>query len=326
VFRLFLALTLLFFNLYACKGGYNSCKQKIKDSHSIINGKLYLSVAKHKRIIYSLKKPRAKILKYDPFLSLYLVEDKKGFQYPFVINYHLALGVAGVDAKRAIEGRIKKHQIGLNKLATFSEPLQIPSVLLTSCCSLEGIVTPRGIIEKEYIDHFLKTQKVEYSDIGIRIDDKENKIFVVAINPFLKANPFLVGDEIVEYDGKRVKSAAKLMRDILFCKVGSHHRVKIKRDSKMKSFKVVTTKRMGGGERSDTFMEFLGLHFDKNLKIVKIEPKAQKYQLKLGDKLLQANQEDIKTQTQLTKIISQREKELYLLFERNDFEFFVKVK
>ena len=325
MFRLFILFNLLFLNLYACKGGYQSCKLKIKDSKSIQNKQLNLSVKKHQRLIYASKKPVGKILKHDPYLSLYLVEDKKGFKYPFLINYRLALGVAGVDEKRAIEGKIRKHQVGLNHLATFSEPLSVPSILMTSCCSLEGIVTPKGIIEKEYIDRFLKIKKVEYADIGIRVEDKKKLVLVNAINPFIKDNPFRVDDCILAFDGKKVHNASELMRWILFSKIGSQHTVKIKRNGKIISIKVKSQNRYGGGKLSDTFLEFLGLSFDKKLRIVKIEPKAKKYQLKLGDKLIQINKKNITTEAEILKIISHSKESSYLLFERYQFQFFVKV-
>ena len=66
------------------------------------------------------------------------------------------MGVASVDEKIAIEGKVVKKQIGLNSFATFSEPLSAPALLLNSCCTLEGIVTSEGIIEKEYVERFLK--------------------------------------------------------------------------------------------------------------------------------------------------------------------------
>jgi type II secretory pathway component PulC len=77
---------------------------------------------------------------------------------------------------------------------------------------------------------------------------------------------------------------------------------------------------------SDTFLEVLGLSFDKNLKIIKIEPAADKYGLKLGDKLMQINQSNITTEQEILEIISQSEESANLLFERRDFQFFVKIK
>ncbi len=325
MFRLFLALNFLLLNLFACKGGYESCKLKIIDSKSIQNQTLQIPVSKNRRIIFSKDIPNAKIIKHDPFLSLYLVEDSSRFKYPFKINRHLSLGVASVDDKRDIEGKIVKEQVGLNSLATFSEPLFAPALLLNSCCALEGIVTPRGIIQKEYIDRFLKAKSSDYGDIGIRVEQKEKYAVVNTINPFMKGNPFKVDDCILEFDGEEVKTAASLMRKILFSKIGSIYKVKVKRDSKILTLKVKSLKRDGAGVLSDTFLEFLGIFFDKNLYVIKIEKKAEKYGLKLGDKLLQINLKDITNKEDILKIISQSKDSTYLLFQRADFQFFIRV-
>ena len=324
--RLFVALTLLFLNLYACKGGYKSCKLKINDSNAITNNFTNIPVTKHSRVVFSQTPPQAKILKYDPFLSLYLVEDKKGFRYPFQIRYTPVLGLASIDKRKAIEGKILKHQVGLNNFAAFSEPISYPSLILTSCCSLEGIVTPRGIIEKAYIDRFVKIKNISYADIGIRIQDDKKLVIVNAINPFLDGNNFQLNDCILGFDGKKVTNASELMQWILFSKIGSSHLVKIKRGSKFLTLKMKSSKRNGGGYLSDTFLEFLGISFDKNLRITKIEEKAKKYQLKLGDRLIQVNQKNITTQNEILKIVSQSKESSNLLFERYDFQFFVTVK
>ena len=325
MFRLFLALNFLLLNLFACKGGYESCKLKIIHSKAINNQSLFIQISKNKKLIFSRKTPNSKILKHDPFLSLYLVEDKKNFKHPFRINNHLSLGMASVDEKIAIEGRIVKKQVGLNSFATFSEPLFTPALLLNSCCALEGIVTSRGIIQKRYIERFLKNDKVSYSDIGIRVKDKNKLVIVNVTNPFIENNPFKNEDCILLFDGKKVKSSASLMQKILFSKVGSLHVVKIKRDNKIKILKVKSFKRVGGGYLSDTFLEFLGISFDKNLFIIKIENKAQKYGLRLGDQLLQINFKNVTNKKDILKKISQSKNSFYLLFEREKFQFFIKL-
>lgn len=325
MFKLFIALNILLLNLYACRGGFDSCKKKIIDSNSINNQQLQIIVDKNKRLVFSKTPPKAKILKHDKFLHLYLIEDKKGFKYPFRINNKLTLGTAAIDKKMVLEGKILRHQIGLNKLAKYNQPLFVPSILLNSCCALEGIVTPEGIIEKEYIDRFLKIKKVEYSDIGIRIKDEQKFIVVYGSNPFMDKNPFKIDDYILEFDGKEVKNASELMRWILFSKVDSEHKVKIKRAGKIITVSVLSQKRNGGGFVNDTFLEFLGLSFDKTLHITKIAKKAKKYQLLIGDKLIQINEEDIKTKQDILEKLANSKKSTYLLFQRRNFQFFIRV-
>ena len=75
--KIFLILNILFINLWACKGGYKSCRLKMKNSSSVVKNTIQIPVSKNKLLIYSRETPNKKIIKYDPFLSLYLVEDKK---------------------------------------------------------------------------------------------------------------------------------------------------------------------------------------------------------------------------------------------------------
>ena len=147
--RLFIALNLLLFNLYSCQGGYDSCIEKINDSKTIQNNSLHIPIKNTELLIWSKTTPNAKILKYDPFLSLYLIEDTNKFPYPFAINMRLQLGLAMVNTTDARESKVLKNQVGLNSFATFSQKTTTPALITSSCCSLEAIVTPEGIIQKE---------------------------------------------------------------------------------------------------------------------------------------------------------------------------------
>ena len=326
MFRLFLALNFLLLSLFACKGGYDSCKLKIIHSQAIKNNTIQLPVLKNKKLIYSKYLPNAKIIKHDPFLSLYLIEDRKKFKHPFKINNHLSLGVASVDTKRAIEGRIVKKQIGLNSFATFSEKIYAPSLLLNSCCALEGIVTPKGIIEKEYIDRFLHSKRTEYGDIGIRVVDKKKKVVINRVNPFIKNNLFKDGDIVLTLDGRKVQNSATFMRKVLFSKVGSTHSVKLKRGSKYINLKVKTKKRYGGGYLSDTFLEEKGIYFSHNLTILKIANEFDNYGLNVGDRLIQVNDIKVSKIADIRENISDFKYFASLLFERDNFQFFVNIK
>jgi hypothetical protein len=211
VLRLFVALNLLLLNLYSCEGGFDSCRRKIVDSNAIANQSVSIPLRNRQRLVFSTSEPSGKILKRDPFLSLYLIEDKQSFKHPFIIMNNAALGLAAVSKKRALEGKILKRQIGLNHFATFSESLPKPFLLLTSCCSLEGLATPRGVIEKEYLERFIKVKKVSYSDIGARVVEDKGSVFVNAINPFMDANAFKAGDRVLAFDGKKVNDASEFM-------------------------------------------------------------------------------------------------------------------
>ncbi len=325
MFKLFLALNFLLINLFACQGGFDTCKLKVTDSNSIIKQTLQIPLEANQQLIFSRKKPSSKIIKHDPYLSLYLIEVSKNFKYPFRLNDKPLLGTAAVNNKKVIEGRIIKKQIGLNHFAKYSEAITSSALLLNSCCALEGMITPKGIIQREYIERFLKIKKVSYADIGIRVVDEKKAVIVDVSNPFFKNNKFKKGDCILELNGKKVKDSANFMKNILFSEIGSTHKVKIKRGTKIMILSAKSQKREGGGFLSDTFLEFLGLYFDKNLFLTKIEKKALKYQLKLGDKLLQINHKKIRTKEEILEILVNKNKSLSLLFLRDQFQFFLTV-
>lgn len=327
--RILLLVNILLLNLYACKGGYNSCKRKIIDSHAIVNQNIQIPISKKETLIFtqniSTLNKNLKIIKTDLFLSLYLVKSKKYFRYPFKLNKHHSLGVAAVDKKMALEGKIRIKQLGLNSLATFNDALFTPSLLMTSCCSIEGIITPKGIIEKDYIKNFLDSKKIQYGDIGIRVKNKKRDVVVRASDPFMKNNRLKKDDCILAFDGKKIKNSASLMKKILFSKIGTAHKIKVKRKGKILNFKVITQKRYGGGYISDTFLEQKGIYFDKNLCITKIEKELNSYGLKIGDRLIQANGVEVDAQYKLLENIANFKESSLLLFQRAGFQFFVHV-
>ncbi len=324
--RLFFAFHLLVFTLFACQGGYESCKQKIIDSQTIVDQSLYIPINKTQRLVYSTQLPEAKVLKADPFLALYLVQDRENFPYPFSMNINVPSGYASVNAECATEGIIKQEQIGLNHFAVFNEVVSAPSLLLNSCCSFEGIVTPRGIIAKEYIENFLNSAKPEYADIGIRVQDRNATLYVAYADPFWKENPFMRGDILLRLDNQKIKDAASFMKSVLFAKPGTLHTVKLQRDHQVLEVSVKSKKRYGGGFLSDTFLEQKGIYFDENLAITKLSTGDAYHGLKLGDKLVSVNGKSVNNQQEIMKNMPHTNKFTILLFQRDDFQFFIRVK
>jgi hypothetical protein len=323
--RVFIALNIFFFTLYSCEGGYDFCAKKVKDSNSILNKTIQIPISESTRLVFSRTTPKQKILKYDPFLSLYIVKDKHGFKYPFKINMRYPSGLAAVTNNTTKEGKITSNQIGLNKFASFSCKIKSPAILTNSCCSLEGIVTPKGIIQKAYIKRFITNKDVRYGDIGIRVKDTKHGIKVVSFDPFMKNNLFLKDDYILSIDGKIVKYSSSLMQKILFSKIGSIHNLKVKRKNKILNIEVKTKKRISGGYKTETYLENYGITFDKSLYITKIDKNKNRYGLNIGDKLLQVNTHSVKTQKDVMKYISDFKDNPNLLFERNHFQFFIKI-
>ena len=324
--RLLLLTCVAFFNLFACSGGYSSCVDKVQDAHALQNSTLYIPVNSKYRLVQSTSKPYASIVRYDPFLALYLVKDTNPFAYPFTINTKIKSPLAMVTDTKSCLVTIVQKQVGLNSFAKLDQPLIIPSLLSTSCCSLAGLVTAKGVIEQAYLAHFLANKEVVYADMGIRVQQEKDKVVVSAKDPFFANNPLKKGDVIVAMDSKKVHSAAALMQRILFAKVGSKHSVHYLREGKKKQASIILQKRFGGGYVSDTFLEKKGLYFDAKLHLTKIGGEFRNYGLKVGDRLIQVNKKAVKSQKELRNYIEKHHNIASLLFERNGFEFFVNIK
>ena len=323
--RLFLLLNLSFLTAFACSGGYPTCQQKLQDSNSISQNQIQLSVKKHQRLLYSTTIPKKNIIKYDQFLSLYLIEDKKGFAYPFRFARNSSNVVGAINNTRIIKGRVTEPQMGLTTLGSFSDASVKVALLSSGCCDIDGFVTPDGVIEREYLEHFLQSKSNSYSDVGIRVKQDEQYIIVTAVDPYVKENPFLEDDCIVKIDGKKVKNAAALMQKILFSKEGVTHKFQVKRGKKIVNIVQKTQKRFGGGYVSDTFLERFGIYVDEELKIVRLSENYKGSALKVCDTLIQIDDKRVHNQQEVMQTISRQGKVTSLLIQRDNFQFFVKI-
>ena len=59
--------------------------------------------------------------------------------------------------------------------------------------------------------------------------------------------------------------------------------------------------------------------------IIKIEKSAEHYGLKVGDKLIQIGTKSVKNDEDISKAVAGGKKSINLLFERDHFQFFVKL-
>lgn len=298
------------------------CQQKVVDSQSLQDDAVSLAISKTTRLLYTKKLSSEHILKYDPFLSLYLIETNNSFAYPFRFakEYSKTLFVVGTKLEKKVT--VVKRQIGLNHLAELSSNVNGASLLLTKCCSVEAIGKDGLYIEKVYLEHFLHSNKLFYGDIGIRVIEGENGVEVASVNPF-RRRLFMHGDKIVAINNKDISNAADCMQTILFAKRGERLNVEIIRKNKHLVLTPLVKERLGGGCLSDTFLETEGIYVDDSLHIIRL--KKNKFFLKTGDKILQVNLKKVTTQQQLRQELSNAKKSLSLLVLRDGFEFFVKI-
>ncbi len=323
--RVFIALNLLLLSLLACNGSYKSCKLKTQNLNVIQGASLVVALKNNQTLVYSTQQPNVTIIKHDPFLNLYLLKSKKYIRYPFRINNKLSLTQASVSDSCITEGKIRTKQVGLNTLATFNEPIFAPSLLLDSCCNLEGLVTPKGIIQRDYLEHFIDSKNKYYGEIGVRVVDEDKLIIVKYVNPFDLSVRFKKGDCITHVNGKKILDASDFMKHVLFAKVGTQLKVMVVRNGKKILVKATLKQRFGGGVISDTFLEAKGLYFNEDLTLLSVGKKFKNFGLHIGDRLIQVNGKKVTKIEDIRIYIDDFKHFASLLFTRNNFQFFVHI-
>jgi len=309
--------------LFSAPIDFKSCQLKYQVSSIAIGKTQGFAVDTQYALYYSQKEPRGDVIKRDPFLGLNLVKAPKPFKHIFKFYNNDPKELAATLPKQVSEGKIISEQIGLNTLGQFSKSIEENSIISGTCCGIIGISTPKGIIDKGYIHHFLESKAVVYADIGIRLADKKGTR-VIEVNPFFEDSPFFLNDLIISMDTKKTKNAAQLSRDILFASPGSKHTFVLIREGKELKLDAVFQKRLSGGLVPDSFFDLFGLMLDEDL-IVKED--NGRYEIKKSDRLLSVMGKEVKTLGDIRQVLSveksSQDKMVVLLFRRNGFDFFI---
>ena len=291
-----------------------------------------VAVSKHIAVAYSEVKPKVPFIKYDPFLNLYLFKSKKTLHPVRLKSTNtLKLGewIAGMDDSSLYAGNFAKSGDVLDSFYLQNAKLEKNSIISCLCCEVYGLGVGAGsFIGSEYIKRFINTKDVYYGDVGARFA-KHGKDFVVTkLDPFYPNQLLQVGDKILKINGKKNISLKKLNQSILFAKPKSIVTFEFQRANHILKRSMPVRSRMGGGYRSDSFLEKKGIFFDKNMKITKINKESfgALNGLHVGDKLLQIDKQKIQTSDDVKRYLSQvKNRHVQLLFDRKDFQFFVKL-
>lgn len=324
---LFITAFLISLPLFACSGDYKLCKQKFDDAHvAQHDGSLRIPIGHGRDLIYSERPLQIQALTTNAYLGLYLVATSKPFPHPFTLTKERSRKIVALDGVMALPGRIIQMQNGLNELGRFEHPLADAALLTDACCDLEGVATHRGLVDHHYLQHTLKSRgSVVYGDAGIRVVQQGRSLKVESIDPFIGFNPFLLGDEIIAIDGKAPQNLAALMRRISLAAPGTKCQISIKRSGQRHNFDITLQKRYGGGLLSDTYLERLGIFFDRDMNVIALSEDAKGWGIAVGDKLLQVNTEIVSFDDEVRRALGMQEEKASLLVERDGFQFFVQL-
>lgn len=291
-----------------------------------------VAISNHLAVAYSKTTPKVPFIKFDPFLNLYLFESKKPLTPVRLKSTHLLkLGewIAGMDDTSLYAGNFAKSGDLLDTLYIHNAQMSENSIISCLCCEVYGLGIEDGLfIGSEYIQRFLKEKDIYYGDIGVRFEKNGKNFIVKEIDPFFVKQRLHVGDVILKINGKAITSLKQLNQIILFSKPQSILNVEFLREKSSMVISVQVESRNGGGNLSDSFLEKKGIFFDKQMKIKALSKEGfgEISGLKIGDKLIQVNQKKITNEQELKSYLSKnKDISAQLLFDRNDFQFFVKI-
>ena len=296
-----------------------------------------IAVSKHYAVAYLKKRPKQHFVREDPYLHLYLFYSQKPL-HPIKLRStdRLSLGewLASMDDNSLYIGNFSRRGVGLDSYFMLNSKTSLNSMISSLCCDIYGLGIGGGqFISSDFIKKLLTSTSAFYGDIGVKFAKDGKNIIIAAINPHFPNQKLKVGDIIKKIDGKKIKTASEATNLILFQKKNHILKIEFLRKHVLHVEKIRVLDRFATNKLSakanNSFLKNRGIFFDDKMKISRISKGSfgQKSGLKVGDKLLQIDKTVVKNQNEAKKIFSKIEnKEVYLLFERNNFQFFVKVK
>ncbi len=321
MYRYLIVIHIFLLSALACPTSFTQCQDKYFDAGVESNNTLIIPLSKTQSLLYSKQQPPFKILKSNPYLGLYILENQNNkFPYLFSLKESDTLAVISSPIVKTLSN--SKPQIGLSQWSQALRRLPF-GMINDTCCSLHGLSVEDGIIEKDYLEHFVSTKEFGYADAGFRLGLNNKKAIVTSIDPYMRDQKFLVGDEILYMDKKLVYSTSALMQKILFSKPNTMHHFRIKREGVNIPLKVTFDKRYGGGLLSDTYLERFSLFLDRELNFVATPTNSK---IKIADKLVAINGEKVEDIMSVRESIMHSPENLTFLLERNGFQFFIKFR
>jgi len=313
---------------------FSKCFDKTKHSFYKIDSNFAIAVSSNRAILFSNHKPSNlngfKIVKYNPFLNLYILETTKQLN-PLTIknpsNIPTNIELASINIHGFKKGAFISRQNGFDEFAKVNFSNQAGSAIEGICYQLYGVgIGGNSFIEASYIIEFLKNPNIEYGDLGFRFEQVGSNLILKHVDTTINHDNFKPFDKIVSIDGKNFGSLKSLNDYILYKKPNSTVSIVLNRVGEVIKTSSKIYKKEGGGVLSDTFLERYGAYFDKNLNVISLSKNSYFFKkgLKIGDKILEINRKKVSTHMDIKDIITNRdEKILRILIKRDDFTFFV---
>lgn len=343
---------------------FNACFEKNKDSIVSVNGNYGIAITPELiAVVKNSDTAINDYVKFDPFLGLYLVKSNQNLHVPDMVDenddtkFNKATWVATLsDSNSSIMGHVKAFGSTLGDFDELNFDVNITAQLNSACCKLVGLaIGDNKFIPVRYLKHFAAYDDVYYGDIGVSFTENETGFYVASADPLGRGKALMPKDKILSVDNTAPKGIRWLNEKVLFAPKGSILEFKILRDNeeiklfipvsgeiKLKdnsideiSPKVAATLDTLTSKNTDidaygvSLGEILlpwGIVVDKELIVTKVieDTPAHAFGIAKNDKILQVNNDRVKTYKDMLEKID-KQSSFLLLFTRNNFDFFARV-
>jgi len=320
---------------------FTQCYEKNKGSIVYFGNTRAIAVDEKHAIAYSETAPNVPFIKYDYLSNLYLFESAKPLTpMKLKATSELKLGEWLVSMNENTLNVVNASKIGkdVHSFFEFGGQGEANNIVGGLCCEMYGLgVGDKYYISSEALKDFMDGKTASYHDLGARFVEGNESIFVDKIDNNTSKTKLKVGDKITALNGRKVRTLPEFHEAFMLAKTTSKLSATMERNNawveenilvmppkpepKPKPKKVAPPK--------VSYFETKGFAFSPQLALN--EPKrasvAEHSGLKAGDRLLQINGMKVESKAEAEAYMDKsREKEFNLLFDRNDFQFFVTLK
>ncbi|MDD3343588.1 MAG: PDZ domain-containing protein [Sulfurospirillaceae bacterium] len=315
---------------------FSQCYEKNSKSIVYFGKTRAVAIDEHRAIAYSKERPTVAFVKYDYLSHLYLFETpKKLTPIKLKPTSELKPGewLGSMTENSLIVVNVSKKSNTIYGLFEHSGRGEVNSIIGGLCCEMMGLgIGDKYFIGSEGLQKFLSSKEASYEALGARLEENNESILVSYVDVNNKHTKLKEGDKILALNGKKVKTLLDVQSALNASLKSQKLSGQIQRDKGWieenilaiapKIIKKVPVKKIG-------YAETKGFKLDNNLKLSSV-PRgsfAEQSGLKMGDRLIQIDD------TKIDKIADadfylekSHEKENNLLFERDNFQFFITLK
>lgn len=317
---------------------FTACYEKNKAAIVYFGTTRGIAISEKYAVAYTKEKPSVAFVKHDYLSNLYLFESTKALT-PIKLKSTEALKLGEWLAsmtENSLQVANASKKSDTNTFFEMGGQGDVGSIVGGLCCEMYGIgVGDKYFIGSTALMQFIDGKSASYVDLGARFIEDNGSIIVDAIDTTPGKSKLKVGDKITALNGKKINTLAQLDERVMQGKKESKLSASIERNNAFVeenifvSAPVVKPVVKKVIPKKESYLTTKGFTFLNNLMLK--EPvyasTAQKSGLKEGDRLIQVNEHRVETLVEAENYIQKsREKEISLLFERQDFQFFVTLK